>query len=249
MITLSEQNEFVTSRLADLGQWLGLPDLPDHARHLAGHLDLKQGIEDMVRPVDFFRTKTWDGVLRFGLYRAAQYALGRALGARTAIETGVLHGLSSAFLLQGLADNGGGRLFSVDYPSTFDDGPSNVDGFTDTLPPGMGPGWAVPPALRSQWDLRLGKSGDLLPVILAEAGPVDLFVHDSDHTFETMTMEFEAIWPRLREGGILVADNIDCNTSFFDFARRVGRIPYVAPVDPDHVTPGLSGIRFGVLKK
>jgi len=246
MIALAAQNEFVISRLDDLGLWLDLPELADYGRQLAGKLDLKLGIESMVGPVDFFRTKSWDGVLRFGLYRAAQYALARAVGAQTAIETGVLHGLSSAFLL---ADNGGGRLYSVDYPSTFDDGPSNLDGFTDTLPPGMGPGWAVPPVLRELWELRLGKSGDMLPEIFASTGSVDLFVHDSDHTFETMTLEFESVWPRLREGGILIADNIDCNTSFFDFARRVGRIPYVAPVDPDHVTPGLSGIRFGVLKK
>lgn len=249
MITLSDQDEFVTSRLTDLGSWLGLPDLPEFGRHLARHAGLKRGIEEKVRPVDFFRTKSWDGVLRFGFYRAAQYALGRAIRARTAIETGVLHGLSSAFLLQSLADNGGGRLYSIDYPSTFDDGPSNVDGFTDTLPPGLGPGWAVPNDLRSHWDLRLGMSGDLLPQILNEAGSVDLFVHDSDHTWETMTMEFEVVWPGLCEGGILIADNIDCNTSFFDFARRVRRIPYVAPVDPDHFTPGLSGIRFGVLQK
>ncbi|WP_341702926.1 class I SAM-dependent methyltransferase [Ferrovibrio sp.] len=249
MIELGQQAEFVRANLAILGDWFGQPDLGKYADMLAARLDLKDGIESQVAPVDFFRTKSWDGVLRFGLYRAAQYALTRATGSQVSIETGVLHGLSSAFLLQGLADNGSGRLFSVDYPSVFEDGPSNRDGFMDTLPPRMGSGWAVPPALRSRWDLRLGKSSDLLPQILAENGRVDLFVHDSEHTWDTMTMEFAAIWPALTEGGVLIADNIDCNTSFFDFARKVGRIPYVAPVDPDHVVPGTSGIRFGVLKK
>ncbi len=200
-------------------------------------------------PVEFFRTKSWDGVLRLGLYRATQYGLSRALKARVSIETGVLHGLSSAFLLQALSDNGAGRLYSIDYPSTFEQGPSNADGFTDTLPPNLGSGWAVPPALRRHWDLRLGRSADLLPLVLAEVSEVDVFVHDSEHTWETMTLEFSAIWERLRKGGVIIADNIDCNTSFFDFSRRVGRIPYVMPPDPDHLMEGGSGIRFGILCK
>lgn len=249
MIGLAEQTEFVERHLGSLGDWLGLGELASHARDLAAHGDLKASLEAAVADVAFFRAKSWDGVLRLGLYRATQYALVRALDARAAVETGVLHGLSSNFLLQGFADNGAGKLISIDAPSTFDDGPANADGFNDTLPPGLGPGWVVAEPYRRFWDLRVGTSTELLAGVVAELGAIDLFVHDSEHTYETMTFEFEIAWPALRDGGVLVADNIDVNTAFFDFARAVGRMPYVMPVDPDHAAPGASGIRFGLLRK
>jgi len=249
VLNLQEQTAFVVGQLAGLGRWIGMPRLAESAVELSGRLDLKSEIESAVSAVPFFRTKSWDGVLRLGLYRAAQYALVRATGARTAIETGVLHGLSSAFLLEGLAANGGGTLHSIDLPSTYEAGPSNADGFNDTLPPAIGPGWAIPQRLRPLWDLRLGKSADRLPELLDGSRRIDVFVHDSEHTFETMMSEFEAVWPHLRTGGVLIADNIDCNTAFFDFARSVGVIAHVMPTDPDHLVPGSSGIRFGVLIK
>lgn len=250
MIELREQSVFVERHLRELGTWLDLPALEKHADELAANEPFKSAIEAAVADVAFFHTKHWDGLLRLGLYRATQFALTRALGAATVVEAGVLHGLSSSFLLQGLADNdNGGRLVSIDAPSTFEDGPANTDGFTDTLPPGLGPGWIVPDNLRALWDLRLGLSTDLLPEILDDLEPIDLYIHDSDHTYRTMMFEFETVWPSLATGGVLIADNIDVNTSFFDFSRAVGRTPFVLPVDPDHVTPGASGIRCGVLRK
>ena len=249
MIPLSEQTSYVERHVAALGDWIGHADLAARVGELAAHPDLKISIEAAVAGVEFFRTKHWDSLLRLGLYRATEYALARSLGATAMVETGVLHGLSSAFLLQALIDNdGGGRLISIDYPSTFEDGPANQDGFDDTLPPGMMPGWVVDERRRAPWDLRLGQSRDLLPRALGDLGPLDIFVHDSEHTYETMTYEFETAWPALREGGLLVADNINVNTSFFDFARAVGRIPFVMPPDPEDAAAG-AGIRFGILQK
>jgi methyltransferase family protein len=43
---------------------------------------------------------------------------------------------------------------------------------------------------------------------------VDLFVHDSLHTHRNMRREFETIWPRLRTGGVLVADDVERNRAF-----------------------------------
>ena len=64
-----------------------------------------------------------------------------------------------------------------------------------------------------------------------------------------MTFEFETAWPALRRGGVLVADNIDANTAFFDFSRVVQRVPFVMPRDPDQRVPGGPGIRFGLIRK
>jgi hypothetical protein len=249
MIPLSEQNKFVGRNLSELGKWLGFNGLDRFAVELADNDRLKSALEKAVKDVEFFRTKTWDGVLRLGLYRAAQYALIRHMRAQTVVETGVLHGLTSAFMLEALRVNKSGVLISIDLPSTFEGGPSNADGFDDTLPPRLPPGWVVDEALRPSWSLRLGSSADLLPEICREAGSVDIFLHDSEHTYATMQMEFETAWPAIREGGLLIADNIDCNTAFFDFCRKVKRVPYVAPVDPDHVRPAVTGIRFGLIQK
>jgi len=152
--------------------------------------------------------------------------------------------------LQALIDNGAtGHLVSIDAPSTHDGGPANDDGFTDTLPPGLASGWIVPASHRACWQLRIGRSTDLLAGILSTHGPLDLFIHDSEHTAPTMMFEFETAWPALRDGGILLADNIDTNTAFFDFARQVARQPHILPVDPAHDVPGASGIRCGILQK
>ncbi len=249
MIPIADQRQFITAHLDDLGRWLDLPDLSGYATQLE-RSDLKQTVEAAVAEVDFFRTKQWDSLLRLGLYRFTQYSLVRALVATTVIETGVLHGLSSIFLLQALLDDGAaGCLISIDAPSTQGDGPANDDGFVELLPPGLGAGWIVPPAHRACWDLHIGRSTDLLPGILGQRESLDLFVHDSEHTPHTMLFEFETAWPALRPGGVLLADNIDTNTAFFDFARQVSRQPHILPVDPDHYTPGGSGIRFGILRK
>lgn len=248
MISLSGQRDFIVGELRKLGEALDL-DLAVRLPELEGNEDLKTGIEAKVAPVDFFRTKSWDSLLRLGLYRAIQYSVARSLPAAGVIETGVLHGLSTCFPLAALQANGGGKMISIDYPSTYEEGPSNIDGFTDTLPPGLDPGWAVPEPFRDHWTLLLGPSQEHLNAAISTLGEIDLFIHDSDHTVETMTYEFEAVWPALGSGGVLIADNIDVNTSFFDFARRIGRIPYVTPVDPDHFVPGASGIRCGIVRK
>ena len=244
------QADFVRRHLAALGGWLELPDLASSVEALVAHDDLKLHIEAMVQDVAFFRTKRWEGLLALGLYRVTLYALTRALNATSVIETGVLHGLSSIFILQAMLESRGRpRLISIDCPSTYRDGPSNRDGFTDTLPPGQTPGWIIGDLYRDLWDLRLGRSVELLRGAVAQLGTLDLFIHDSEHTDETMTFEFETTWPALRCGGLLVADNIDANTAFFDFSRAVQRVPFVMPRDPDQRVPGGSGIRFGLIRK
>lgn len=244
---LSMQRDFVCENLVKLSDALGTTPLLAYVAEIEKS-DLRLQIEKSVEPVDFFRTKHWASILEFGLYRVAQYALIRVLRPNTVVETGVLHGLTTAFLLKGLCQNQTGCLVSIDLPSLFEEGPANRDGYTDTLPPGLLSGWAIPPSLRSRWTLRRGCSRDELPPI-CEAGALDYFVHDSEHTDATMRFEFECAWAALASDGILVADNIDQNNTFFEFCRLVRRYPYVAPVDPIHRQGACSGIRFGVIRK
>jgi hypothetical protein len=175
-------------------------------------------------------TRHFDSVWGLRLYRIWVYCLVRALRPEVFVETGVLHGMTSAFVLEGMRVNGRGRLISVDLPSYADTGPANVDGYTATLPPGREPGWLVPAELRSRWELHLGPSLEVLPRVLPEQ--IDVFLHDSDHTVETMSGEFALAWPRLRDGGALICDDSTDNSAFADFCAQVGRSPLLFP-NPD----------------
>jgi predicted O-methyltransferase YrrM len=235
-----------------LGQaagWCGRSELLAHALELdADARDAIDALEAAVRDVGEFRRKRWPSAFDLGIYRLLPYALIRALRPEVFVETGVLHGMSSLFVLRALRANGGGRLVSIDYPSYFETGSRSRDGFEDTLPAGRQPGWMVPAAWRDLWDLRLGKSLELLPPLLAEFDTIDIFVHDSDHTYETMTAEFRLAWAHLRPAGVLVADNINCNDAFADFCKHVDHRPLLVPnAIGEHVDP--TAVRFGLIFK
>jgi hypothetical protein len=113
----------------------------------------------------------------------------------------------------------------------------------DTLPPKREPGWVVPNSARANWSLVLGASTEMLPVELSRYGWVDLFLHDSEHTQETMSYEFNAAWPHISNSGVLICDNVDSTTAFFDFCLKVQRHPLV-------LSDKRGGpIRFGLIKK
>ena len=106
-------------------------------------------------------------------YHRALYTMIRILKPGIVIETGVFEGHSSLSILSALKENNKGFLYSIDLPSP-------------DLPSGKVPGWMVPEHLRKRWDLRAGKSSDLLPTLLLEVKDVDIFLHDSEHSYENM---------------------------------------------------------------
>jgi hypothetical protein len=126
------------------------------------------------------------------------------LGATRVLETGVARGVTSALVLQALSEHGGGHLWSVD------------------LPP-VKPVWreqggvAVPAELRDSWSYIRGSSRRRLPLLLTGISELDIFIHDSLHTAPTMRFEMEQAWGHLRDGGVLIADDVEGNSSFVDF--------------------------------
>jgi predicted O-methyltransferase YrrM len=157
------------------------------------------------------------------------YRLLRESRPQVAVETGVCNGVSTAFLLLALEDNGEGELHSIDLPEvageeyesgTFWDGKGGA-----VIPPGKEPGWMVPPELRERWQLVLGRSQDELPPLLERVGEIDFFMHDSEHSYECMSFEFRTAWDALRDGGVLVADDVNVNTAWAEFLSEVGREP------------------------
>ena len=168
------------------------------------------------------------------------YRLLRELEPEVAVETGVCNGVSTAFLLLALEDNRKGMLHSIDLPEvageeyeegTFWDGKGGA-----VIPPGKEPGWMVPPGLRERWRLVLGRSQDELPPLLQRVGEIDFFMHDSEHSYECMSFEFRTAWAALRNGGVLVADDVNVNEAWGEFTREVGR-------EPEALGPKLAMIR------
>ena len=135
------------------------------------------------------------------------YLVCRLLEPDVVLETGVAYGVSSAFVLKALQENGRGALYSVDLPPLR----REYERFW---------GIAVDGALRSRWRLYRGSSGRILPRLLEEVRTVDLFVHDSLHTYRNMRRESEAVWPHLRVGGALVADDVERSRAFGELRQK-----------------------------
>jgi hypothetical protein len=139
----------------------------------------------------------------------------RALRPDAMIETGVERGYSAAVALAAMRENGSGRLFSVDLPRL------EVDPATFT-------GRLIPEHLRAGWELSEGPSRQILPKLTARLGEVDIFLHDSDHSYSAQMAEYQIVWPALRRGGLLVSDDV-WNSALLDFAREVGEEPVLIP--------------------
>ena len=169
------------------------------------------------------------------------YLICRLLGPERVVETGVASGTSSAYILKAMEANARGTLDSIDLPNYEEvltqTRPDVYRAACSIVSPGREVGWAIPPGLKGRWSLHIGPSSELLPKVLEAAGPIDLFLHDSEHTYETMIFEYRTAWPHLRTGGVLLSDDVGWNAAFPDFAREVGGSPHVY----QH--------RFGALRK
>jgi predicted O-methyltransferase YrrM len=149
----------------------------------------------------------------------ALYLLVRAARPRMVVETGVLYGASSAHILAALARNGGGELHSLELGRDHREPPH--DHF-------------VPRDFQRHWTLVIGDSRHRLRSLLKRCAAVDMFLHDSLHTFDHMTWEFETALPYLSPAGILASDDIlnppsllgvFRETAFPAFCKR-RRVPY-----------------------
>ena len=154
------------------------------------------------------------------------YSLLRKLKPDLAVETGVCNGVSTAFILLALHENGKGRLYSIDLPEVagrhYEEGTFWLGKGGAVIPEGEEPGWMIPPYLKDRWDLILGKSQDELPPLLARLGSIDFFLHDSEHSYECMWFEYNEAYRVLRVGGVLMSDDIIWNGAFQRFARERG---------------------------
>ena len=62
----------------------------------------------------------------------------------------------------------------------------------------------------------MGDVAAVLPSLLRDLGEVDIFIHDSRHTYDHMKFEFDLAYPHIRRGGLLLADDALWNSAFQD---------------------------------
>ena len=122
------------------------------------------------------------------------------------VETGVASGVSSSHILCAMEQNRHGQLYSIDLPS-WQENQS---------------GWMIPHYLRHRWHLILGKSSEKLAPLFKKVAEIDIFLHDSDHSYQNMLWEFQIAWTYLKAGGLLLSHNIDYNDAFSDFCQDHG---------------------------
>lgn len=151
------------------------------------------------------------------------YCMVRAFGPENVLETGVANGISSYYILNAMNRNCKGTLYSIDIDS-------NVGGLLGEDE-------------RRRWQLRViskkNAAGEFKDVISA-LPQIDIFIHDSDHSYTGQMLEYEAVYSKVSDEGILSSDDIDFSYAFNDFCKR------------KHYTPSFlvtSTKVFGVLKK
>jgi hypothetical protein len=131
--------------------------------------------------------------------RLGWYAIVRALQPDLVVETGTHFGLGSCVMAAALLRNGHGRLTTID-----------IDPDAGYL---IGGPWA------EVVDRRTGSSVDLL----AGIRDVDVFLHDSLHTYEYEAAELQAVAPNLSPGALVLSDNAHDSAALSDWAEQHGR--------------------------
>jgi hypothetical protein len=144
------------------------------------------------------------------------------------VETGVAHGVTSRVILEALACNQAGHLWSIDLPFPFDQRLHRETGFVVTGP------------CRQRWSYLNGSSRQRLPVLTAKLGRIGLFVHDSLHTAANTLFEMEQVASAMLPGGVMLVDDIDTHLGFEIFARRHSE--YQTIICPSADRQGLFGI-------
>jgi hypothetical protein len=147
--------------------------------------------------------------------RYGWYAIVRALQPDNVVETGTHLGLGSCVIAAALLRNGHGRVTTIDIDADS--------------------GFLIEEPYASVIDRQIGSSVDEL----AAMSDVDMFLHDSLHTYEYESSELAAVEPNLRSDAIVLSDNAHDSAALSHWAERTGRQYLFFKEQPvDHWWPG-----------
>lgn len=115
------------------------------------------------------------------------------------VETGVASGITTNVIMEALGKVGG-QLYSIDI------NPKSKDVYRGGHP----------------WNFVLLKSprGKSLNKFVQKIQPIDLWIHDSDHSYKWQKFEYEVAKKSLTKKGLLVSDDIDTSSAFGEFAMK-----------------------------
>lgn len=168
-----------------------------------------------------------DGLRDVHMHCIVYYVMTRLLKPDIIVETGVNTGNSSAFILCAMEHNQHGKLYSIDLPNIDVELTPGGRRQKDGVPEDKKTGYMVPDNLRSRWELLLGDAKDLLPELLPKLPKMDIFIHDSLHSYDHMLFEYRTAWPYLSPNGVLLSDDIDYNDAFPHFISEVQGVPVI----------------------
>ena len=127
----------------------------------------------------------------------------RALSPSVVLETGVANGVSSYYILNALNKNNKGTLYSVDIDS-------NVGGLLDGSD-------------KHRWLLKIvdeENAGNEFEKLVDSFNSIDIFIHDSDHSYKAQMREYRKAYGKIGDGGILASDDVDFSYAFVDFCSK-----------------------------
>ncbi|MCB0264647.1 MAG: class I SAM-dependent methyltransferase [Calditrichia bacterium] len=182
-------------------------------------------IESTIRNIPDLQHHTYDGydvIQQIGIEkyvridRTALYCIVRAKKPEIFVETGTRWGIGACFILAAMEKNGGGHLYS------FDIGINKIPGDEYFWPKNHQQlGFMVPQHLRHRYTIIEGDAKLTLPNFLSDIQPkVDIFYHDSLHTYEHMNFEFTTIRPHMAANGLLISEDTNHNDAWSDFIKQ-----------------------------
>jgi predicted O-methyltransferase YrrM len=137
---------------------------------------------------------------------ATLYGLTRWLQPAVVVESGGFIGMSSAFILKALTDEKltTAKLYSIEWSEECEQGA------------------LIPDDLRSTSSGFVPMRGKVEDFLKRDQLPrsIDMFLHDSSHSYRHMLWEFRQFWPRLRDGGLLVSHDVQMNAAFPEFVAK-----------------------------
>ena len=159
------------------------------------------------------------------------YSIIRTYKPEIVVETGVARGASSAFILLAMHENCKGHLYSIDLPPYDAYVSIDIDG-GKVLKDGQkwhisSQGALIPEYLKERWTLVQGDAKKELPILLEKVGKIDIFFHDSLHTYEHMLFEYENAWPYVKNNGFLLSHDVLWNRAFLDFSKKLKSKPLI----------------------
>jgi predicted O-methyltransferase YrrM len=174
----------------------------DAVARFAAEIRASDFMTDMIRRRDAYGSEGVMGALDC----ATLYGLTRWLRPAVVVESGGFIGMSSAFILKALVDENltTAKLHSIELGEQCEQGA------------------LIPSELRSASAGFVPMRGKIEDFLKHDELPrsIDMFLHDSSHSYRHMLWEFRQFWPRLRDGGLLVSHDVQMNAAFPEFVTK-----------------------------